>query len=154
MQKAEMTETYFNKDTRIEDVISDPVFGDYGRLIFPVNAGYYQGNTLGNLSMTWYNHIDSDKTVEIVNYMKSQALSGNRIFYDIYTEEEKAKDPTKRNTGLFFFKGYPGQKFAICNAGGGMAWHIWNRGIWRRTILSPCRDSYHPVYRTFYGNQT
>lgn len=58
----------------------------------------------------------------ITNYMKSHAETGDVIFYDIYTEEEKAADPAKKDTGLFFFKGNPDAKFAICNAGGGFAY--------------------------------
>lgn len=46
----------------------------------------------------------------------------SRIFYDIYTEDEKAADPDKADTGLFYFKGNPGAKFAICNAGGAFAY--------------------------------
>ena len=49
-------------------------------------------------------------------------LDGQTIFYDIYTEEEKKEDPDKENTGLFFFKGTPGERFAICNAGGAFAY--------------------------------
>lgn len=113
---------FYTKDTSISDVMNDPVFGDYGRLIFPVNSGYYSGDTLGDLSLTWYSHIDADKTVEIANYLKSHAGAGNTIFYDIYTEEEKAADPEKENTGLFFFKGTPGEKFAVVSAGGGFAY--------------------------------
>ncbi|MCM1170652.1 MAG: alpha/beta hydrolase [Clostridium sp.] len=112
----------YTVDTQITDVISDPAFGSYGRLIFPVNKGYYSGNTLGELSMTWYNNIDPNKTVEICNYMKEHALAGDVFFYDIYTDEEKAADPAKENTGLFYFKGNSGEKFAICNAGGGFAY--------------------------------
>ncbi len=115
------TEKY-TSNTRISDVVDDPVFGDYGRLIFPVNSGYYGGTTLGNLSLTWYNYIDPDKTVEICNYMKDHTVNGDIIFYDIYTEEEKAADFAKRDTGLFFFKGDPSAKFAIVNAGGGFAY--------------------------------
>lgn len=118
---ADVNELY-TADTKISEVMADPVFGDYGRMIFPVNEGYYSGNTLGELRLTWYNNIDKDKTVEIVNYMKSRAQAGDTIFYDIYTEAEKAADPAKKNTGLFFFKGKPGERFAICNAGGGFAY--------------------------------
>lgn len=109
-------------DTAISDVIDDPVFDDYGRLIFPVETGYYSGNTLGDLHLTFYSNIDPDETVEIVNYMKEHAASGNTIFYDIYTEEEKTADPEKEDTGLFFFKGNPGERFAVCNAGGAFAY--------------------------------
>ena len=112
----------FDRDTPIQTVIDDPAFGDYGRLLFPVDTGYFSGDTLGNLRLTWYSHIDPDETVEIVNTLRNRALNGETVFYDIYTEAEKAADPDKRNTGLFFFKGTPGAKFAVCNAGGGFAY--------------------------------
>lgn len=65
----------YHKSTLISDVIDDPVFGDYGRLIFPTDEWYYTGDTLGDLHLTWYNNIDSDKTVEIVNYLKERVTS-------------------------------------------------------------------------------
>ena len=67
----------YTRDTRISDVVNDPAFGNYGRLIFPVDEGYYSGETLGNLRLTWYNNIDPDKTVEIANYMRSHAEAGD-----------------------------------------------------------------------------
>lgn len=112
----------YTKDTGISDVQNDPAFGDYGRLLFPVNSGYMSGDTLESLRLTWYNNIDPDKTVEICNYMRDHAETGDTIFYDIYTEEEKKADSAKRDTGLFFFKGDPGKKFAVVNAGGGFAY--------------------------------
>lgn len=112
----------FTKDTPIQAIQNASVFGDYGRLIFPVDDRYYSGDTLEELGLTWYTHIDPDKTVEIVNYLKEHAEAGETVFYDIYTDEEKAADPAKEDTGLFFFKGEPGAKFAVCNAGGGFAY--------------------------------
>ena len=109
-------------NSKISDVIADSVFENYGKLIFPINNGYYSGDTLGNLRLTWYNNINPAKTVEIVNYMKYHAKAGDKIFFDIYTEEEKAANPSKENTGLFFFKGKSGGKFAVCNAGGGFVY--------------------------------
>lgn len=106
-------------NTKIRDVKSDADFGDWGRLLFPANEGYYSGDTLGNLSLTWYSHINADKTVEIVRYVKEHTLLGEQVFYDIYTESEKKADPAKRDTGLFFFRGKPGARFAVCCAGGG-----------------------------------
>ncbi len=94
-------ETEFTRDTAIRDVIDYPGFGSYGRLIFPVNNGYYSGDTLGSLSLTWYNDIQPDKTVEIANYMKEHADAGDVIFYDIYTDEEKAADPEKKIPDCF-----------------------------------------------------
>lgn len=122
MQTNQNDTEQYTQDTEISDVINDTAFGDYARLIFPVNSSYYSGDTLGKLGLTWYNNIDPDKTVEIANYMKSHAENGDVIFYDIYTDEEKAADPAKEDTGLFFFKGNPGERFAVCNAGGGFAY--------------------------------
>ena len=118
MQKSEP----FTKNTRISDVMNTHAFLNYGRLLFPVNSGYYGGDTLGDLRLTWYSHIDPDKTVEICNYLKDHADAGETIFYDIYTDAEKTADPAKRDTGLFFFRGEAGAKYAICNAGGGMVY--------------------------------
>lgn len=112
----------FNLNSKISQVMSDPVFEDYGRLIFPVDEGYWSGDTLKDLRLVWYSNIDSNKTVEVVNTLWQQAYDGNTVFYDIYTEEEKAADPDKKDTGLFFFRGEPGAKFAVCNAGGGFAY--------------------------------
>lgn len=109
----------FTRTTRISDVMNDPAFGNWGRLIFPVDEGYWSGETLEQLRLVWYNYIDPDKTVEICNYLKAHAGS---VFLDIYTEAEKQDDPQKRNTGLFFFRGNPGAPFAVCNAGGAFAY--------------------------------
>ena len=111
----------FTKNTKVWDVINDPVFDGYGRLIFPADVTIDENLTLENVDelLKWYNCINPDKTVEIVNYMKSKAENGEVIFYDIYTDKEKQEDPQKANTGLFFFKGNPGEKTAITTAGGG-----------------------------------
>lgn len=100
----------FTADTRIEDVIKDPAFGNFGRLLFPTDKRYYSGDTLGKLSLTWYSNINPNKTVEIVNYLKERTESGDTIFYEIYSDKEKVQDPTKEDTGLFFFAAIKAQK--------------------------------------------
>lgn len=122
VQSAQSTGDLYTVDTPIAEVVKDSVFGNYGRLIFPADERFYSGDTLGGLGLVWYSNIDPDKTVEIANYMKDHAQAGESVFYDIYSEEEKKADPDKENTGLFFFKGNPGEKFAVCNAGGGFAY--------------------------------
>lgn len=121
-EAAEGTDAPYTRATRIDDVASAPVFGNYGRLIFPVDRGYMSGETLGTLRLAWYSCIDPDKTVEIANYLKSRAAAGEQVFIDIYTEAEKRADPRKRDTGLFFFRGRRGAPFAVCCAGGGFAY--------------------------------
>ena len=112
----------FTQNTKISNVINDPAFHGKGRLLFPVHRGYMSGSTLGSLDLTWYSEIDADMTVTVCNYLKDKAQSGEEIFFDIYNEEEKKKDPEKNNTGLWYFKGEPGKRFAVCNAGGGFAY--------------------------------
>ena len=109
--------SYYTKDSSVLEIMNDPDFEGYGDLIFPVNRSYWSGNTLNDLSYTWYGKMDPDKSAEIVNYMKDHHDS---VFLNIYSEEERREDPSKNETGLFFFKGKPGSRFAICNAGGGM----------------------------------
>lgn len=124
---------YYNVNTPIDSVTGDPAFGDYGRLLVPVDEGYWSGNTLGNIRLIWYHNIDANKTVEIANYLRNQVARGDTVFYNIYTEAERAADTEKRNTGLFFFRAHNAdannapinskdRPFAICNAGGGFAY--------------------------------
>ena len=121
MTDTRIQEGPYTEDTKVTDVINDEVFDGYGRLIFPVVMQISDNLTLKNINtiLPWYSEINTDKTVEIVNYMKEKAGSGQQIFYDIYSDDEKKSDLDKQNTGLFFFKGNTGAKSAIVNAGGG-----------------------------------
>lgn len=110
----------------VGEVKNMAAFGDFGRLLFPVDRTVSDDMTLKEVSSsstyTWYNYIKPEKTVEIVNHLKNAAESGQQIFYNIYTEEEMQADSSLRDTGLFFFKGEDNAKFAVCNAGGGFAY--------------------------------
>lgn len=121
MTDTRIQEGPYTEDTKVTDVINDEVFDGCGRLIFPVDMQISDNLTLKNINtiLPWYSEINTDKTVEIVNYMKEKAGSGQQIFYDIYSDDEKKSDLDKQNTGLFFFKGNTGAKSAIVNAGGG-----------------------------------
>lgn len=115
---------FFTRQTKVYDVINNESFDGFGRLIFPVDRTIDEDMTLEEAEdlYIWYNYINSDKTVEIVNYFKQQADARNQIFYNIYTEDEMKADPEKRNTGIFYFRGEENAKFAILNAGGGFAY--------------------------------
>ena len=117
-------ETLFHLETKVVDVINDPAFRGHGRLIFPADRHISRDLALKDIGdiLVWYNNVRPERTVEIVNYMKTQVQKGQQIFYDIYSDEEKQKDPRKRNTGLFFFRGRPGNRFALLNAGGGFSY--------------------------------
>lgn len=113
----------YTRSSTVGDVINDPYFEDFGRLLFPVDRTVSEDMTLEEISSgsvyIWYHDIDPDKTVEIIQSLHDHAAAGDQVFYDIYSEEEKKADPSKDDTGLFFFRGNPNEKFAVVNAGGG-----------------------------------
>lgn len=117
------SEQRFTALSTVGDVISDPAFGDFGHLLFPVDRNIPQTMTLADISSSnvyvWYSHIKTEKTVEIINRLYSDAIAGEQIFYRIYSDAEIAADPSKSYTGLFLFRGEAGKPFAITNAGGG-----------------------------------
>ena len=108
--------------TAIRSVIAAPEFAPWGRLLFPLHSGYYDGATLGDMRLAWYSHINPAKTVEIVRYFLGRVRAGEAVFFDLYGEDEQRADPVKRDTGLFFFRGRAGAKAAIVSAGGGFAY--------------------------------
>lgn len=116
----------FTLDSTVGEVLADPAFEDFGRLLFPVERSVSENMSLADVSTSrvfvWYNNIQPEKTVAIINHLKSRATDGQRIFYPIYEEEEIAADSTKADTGLFYFGGEAGKPFAIMNAGGGFSY--------------------------------
>lgn len=122
----ETVEQFFTSKSTVGDVINDPSFGNFGRLLFPVDRNVSPSMTLAQVSTSgvymWYPYIRVEKTVEILNYLHSRAASGETIFYEIYSPEEIKADPSKKDTGIFVFKGNDGKPFAITNAGGGFAY--------------------------------
>ena len=113
--------SYFTKDSTIGDVINNEAFEGFGDLIFPLDRSYDLDTALDDIDdiYVWYNNIDDDTTVNIVNFLKEESDSEEQVFYPIYSEEEMNRDPDKRNVGLFFFRGEENNKTAIINAGGG-----------------------------------
>lgn len=121
LQQTAIPENYYTENSKVTEVMRDPAFGDYRHLIFPVDIAISEDLELKDVEdiLPWYSEVNPKKTVEIVNYMKERVTDGEQIFYDIYSEEEKEANPAKEDTGLFFFRGDPGAKTAIVNAGGG-----------------------------------
>ena len=90
------------------------------------------------------------KVVDMIRTMQKQRKEGRQIFYDIYTEEEKRRDPDKRDTGLFFFRGERNAPFAVVCAGGGF-YYVGSVHESLPHALELSRRGYHGfalVYRT------
>jgi acetyl esterase/lipase len=113
----------FTRQTTVRQVINDPAFGDFGRLLFPVDRPIDPDQSLAAISnertFIWYSEINADTTVDVLNDLQARASAGEQIFYPIYSAVEQRQDPSRRNTGLFFFRGQPEKEFALVNAGGG-----------------------------------
>ncbi|MBF8970006.1 alpha/beta hydrolase [Streptococcus sp. NLN76] len=111
------------KDTSIQDLITNPIFEDYGHLLFPVDRFFDPQETIGDITdsqhFIWYSNLQVESSLAVLNYFAEEREKGQRIFYPIYTLDEIAKDPSRADTGLFYFKGQPQAEFAIVNAGGG-----------------------------------
>ena len=84
MRRVDPMEKKYTLQSKIREVVEDPAFDGYGRLIFPVQKKYMQGAALGTMRLSWYTNICPEQTVEIVNYLYERASSGETIFYDIW----------------------------------------------------------------------
>ncbi len=105
-EMTEPTDNYYTSQSTVADVLTDRAFGDFGRLLFPVDRNVSPSLTLAQVSTSavymWYPYIRVEKTVEILNYLHSQAVKGEQIFYNIYSPEEMAADPSKEYTGILY----------------------------------------------------
>jgi hypothetical protein len=94
-------------------------------LIFPWDDRKPDGNMhLCEISalLPYHSEVNPTDVVAALSRMIDDANDGKSIFYDFYTEAQKKAEPTKRNAGLFFFRGKPGAPFAIVCPGGGFAY--------------------------------
>jgi acetyl esterase/lipase len=57
--------------------------------------------------------------VASLNRLIADVESGKPVFYDIYSNIEKQREPSLKDTGLFLVRGNPGAPFAIVAPGGG-----------------------------------
>ncbi|MEZ2221759.1 alpha/beta hydrolase [Rhizobium sp. RCC_161_2] len=106
-------------------MLGSPAFAGFDRLLLPWdNRGYDQRMRLRDIGslLPYHSHVDPVNVVSALNRMIDDVNKGGTIFYDFYTEARKREDPSKENTGLFFFRGEPGAPFAVVSPGGGFAY--------------------------------
>ena len=53
----------------------------------------------------WHTNLKAEEEVDGLNRLIDEINKGYKVFYDIYTEEEKKADPYKKYTGLLFLRG-------------------------------------------------
>jgi acetyl esterase/lipase len=116
---------HLTTDSRIRDLLNHPAFRGFGRLLLPWdNRTYDESLRLSDVGslLPYHTHVDPATVVNGLNRMVDDASSGTPVFYDFYTEAQKAEQPAKRHAGLFFFRGRPGAPFAIIAPGGGFSY--------------------------------
>ena len=86
------------RGTLVRDVMNDPVFGDYGRLLLPVDRTIPEDMTLEDVGdvLVWYNYINPDTTVEIVNTLASVPPPATRSFTTSTLTKRKRRTRTRR----------------------------------------------------------
>lgn len=117
--------THLKTSSTIRDVINHPAFEGFSQFVLPLDRGRYDMNMpLENIAalLPYHSNVDPNAAVNTINYMIDNVVSGETIFYDFYTNQEKQSDSTKESTGLFFFRGEPGASFAVISPGGGFSY--------------------------------
>ena len=112
-------------DASIRDLLSHAAFAGFGRLILPWDDRAYDGSMrLSNIGalLPYHSHVNPGDVVTALNRMIDDASTGKTVFYEFYTGAQKQQQPSRENTGLFFFRGKPGAPFAVISPGGGFAY--------------------------------
>ena len=116
---------HLGPDDTISDLLNHPALSGYSHLLMPWSDRAYDEtmrlSDFGRL-LPYHSHVDPGTVVAGLNHMIDDVNNGRPVFYDIYTEAEKRTDPTKYQTGLFFFRGRPGAPFAVISPGGGFSY--------------------------------
>jgi acetyl esterase/lipase len=112
-------------DDSVDDMLKHPAFAGFGHLLLPWDDRRYDTTmplrSIGSL-LPYHSHVDPVVAVSALNRMIDDASAGRTVFYDIYTAAQKQAEPSRKNTGLFFFRGRPGAPFAVIAPGGGFSY--------------------------------
>jgi len=122
---SQMRAVHLRVDDTVSDLLEHPAFDGFGRLLLPWDDSRYDTTMrlreIGSL-LPYHTHVDPAVVVSSLNRIIDDAAAGRPVFHDFYTAAEKEAEPSRRNTGLFFFRGKPGAPFAVIAPGGGFAY--------------------------------
>ena len=114
---------YVSIEDKVFDVMNHPAFKDFGFYLFPWNdkSRYSKSMTMKEVTSLnlWHTNLNPKEEVDGLNRLIDDINKGYKVFYDIYTEEEKKADPFKKYTGLFFLRGKKNAPYMIMLPGGG-----------------------------------
>ncbi len=110
---------------RLGDLLDHPALAGYAQLLLPRSETEVDRKTrLSDFAslLPYHTQVHAGDVVAGLNRLIDDAGAGRRVFIDIYSPAEKARDPTKADTGLFFLRGRPGAAFAVIAPGGGFSY--------------------------------
>jgi acetyl esterase/lipase len=113
------------EESTVGDLLRHPAFAGFARLILPWDDRVYDEQMpltrVGSL-LPYHTHVDAETVASGLNRMIEDAARRRTVFYRFYSEAERKQEPTRADTGLFFFRGRPGAPFAIVCPGGGFSY--------------------------------
>jgi acetyl esterase/lipase len=105
--------------------LDHPACAGFAHLLLPWDNRDYDATMvlrdIGSL-LPYHSHVDPTVVVGALNRIIDDANAGHAVCHHIYTPKQKQEDPSRANTGLFFFRGQPGAPFAIIAPGGGFSY--------------------------------
>lgn len=68
LQQTAIPEKYYTENSKVTEVMGDPVFGDYGHLIFPVDIAISEDLELKDVEdiLPWYSEVNPKKTAAVI----------------------------------------------------------------------------------------
>jgi dienelactone hydrolase len=111
--------------TTFAQIEDNPAFAGFSTFMLPAEASgtvaALRVASIGVLhtAVKELQYWDPQTIVNGYNFLIDEINSGVEIWHPIYTAKQIAADPTKKNTGMWFFPGGPGKPLAIIAAGGG-----------------------------------
>lgn len=119
------TLVHLRPQDRVGDLLDHPALSGFSRLLLPrTDVEVDRRTRLSDFAslLPYHTQVDASDVVAGLNRLIDDAGAGRQVFIDIYTAAEKARDPTKVDTGLFFLRGRPGASFAVIAPGGGFSY--------------------------------
>ena len=109
----------------IGDVLAQPAFQGFADRLLPWDDGREPRDLpLARVAalMPYHSHIRPAEIVATLNAMAARQARGEAVFFEMYSEAEQRREPGKRHTGLFLFKGRDNAPFVMIAPGGGFAY--------------------------------
>ena len=99
---------YISIEDKVIDVMNHPAFKNFGFYLFPWNDEKRYNKNMAMKDVIslnlWHTNLKAEEEVSGLNRLIDEINKGYKVFYDIYTEEEKKKDPFKNSLDSFLLE--------------------------------------------------